>query len=102
MPGFSRKTAQTRRALSAFSCDIHCDRLGIAAGSEFAMLDRALGNAEMSESGTQPHILVVDDARDIREPLTRYLKENGYRATAAENAAAARRFLRTAGIDLVV
>jgi two-component system OmpR family response regulator len=56
----------------------------------------------MSESGTQPHILVVDDARDIREPLTRYLKENGYRATAAENAAAARRFLRTAGIDLVV
>jgi two-component system OmpR family response regulator len=56
----------------------------------------------MPESGTQPHILVVDDARDIREPLTRYLKENGYRATAAENAAAARRFLRTAGIDLVV
>jgi two-component system OmpR family response regulator len=56
----------------------------------------------MSESGTQPHILVVDDARDIREPLTRYLKENGYRATAAENSAAARRFLRTASIDLVV
>jgi hypothetical protein len=29
----------------------------------------------MPESGTQPHILVVDDARDIREPLVRYLKE---------------------------
>ena len=56
----------------------------------------------MPDSGTQPHILVVDDARDIREPLTRYLKENGYRATSAENSAAARRFLRTAGIDLVV
>ena len=45
----------------------------------------------MPETGTQPHILVVDDARDIREPLTRYLKENGYRATGAESAAAARR-----------
>jgi two-component system OmpR family response regulator len=56
----------------------------------------------MTDGGAQPHILVVDDARDIREPLTRYLKENGYRATAAENAAAARRFLRTAGIDLVI
>ncbi len=46
--------------------------------------------------------MVVDDARDIRELLTRYLKENGYRATSAENAAAARRALRTAGIDLVI
>ena len=56
----------------------------------------------MTEGGTQPHILVVDDARDIREPLTRYLKENGYRATFAENASVARRTLRTAGIDLVI
>ena len=56
----------------------------------------------MTEGGTQPHILVVDDARDILEPLARYLKENGYRATAAENASVARRALRTAGIDLVI
>ncbi len=56
----------------------------------------------MTESGSLPHILVVDDARDIREPLTRYLKENGYRATGAESAATARRALRTAGIDLVI
>ena len=56
----------------------------------------------MTESGTQPHVLVVDDARDIREPLVRYLKENGYRATAAESAAAARRALRTSAIDLVI
>jgi two-component system OmpR family response regulator len=66
------------------------------------MLPGALGNKHMAESGTQPHILVVDDARDIREPLARYLKENGYRATPAESAAAARRALRTAGIDLVI
>jgi len=46
------------------------------------------------ESGVQPHILVVDDARDIREPLVRYLKESGYRASAADGAQAARRLMR--------
>jgi len=56
----------------------------------------------MPESGAQPHILVVDDARDIREPLVRYLKESGYRASAADSAAAARRAMRTSGIDLVI
>src|SRR5215471_4232317 len=56
----------------------------------------------MPESGTQPHILVVDDARDIREPLVRYLKESGYRASAADGAASARRAMRTSGIDLVI
>ena len=56
----------------------------------------------MPESGAQPHILVVDDARDIREPLVRYLKELGYRASSADSAAAARRAMRTSGIDLVI
>ena len=55
-----------------------------------------------SETTTLLHILVVDDARDIREPLARYFRENGYRVTAAENAAAARRVLKTARIDLVI
>lgn len=49
-----------------------------------------------------PHILVVDDARDIRDPLVRYLNQNGYRATAADSATAARRILKTNAIDLVV
>jgi two-component system OmpR family response regulator len=53
-------------------------------------------------SGTEPHILIVDDHREIRDALSRYLKTNGYRATAAENAAAARRVLKTSGIDLAV
>jgi two-component system OmpR family response regulator len=56
----------------------------------------------MPEGGAQPHILVVDDARDIREPLVRYLKESGYRASSADSAAAARRAMRTSGIDLVI
>jgi two-component system OmpR family response regulator len=55
-----------------------------------------------AQTQLQPHIMVVDDARDIREPLTRYLKENGYRVTSAESAASARKALRTAGIDLVI
>jgi two-component system OmpR family response regulator len=56
----------------------------------------------VSESGVQPHILVVDDARDIREPLVRYLRESGYRASAADGAQAARRLMRTSAIDLVI
>jgi two-component system OmpR family response regulator len=46
--------------------------------------------------------LVVDDARDIRDPLVRYLNQNGYRATPADGAAAARRIVKTNAIDLVV
>jgi len=48
------------------------------------------------------HILVVDDHKDIRETLARYLGEHGYRASTAESAAAARRFLETGAVDLVV
>ncbi|WP_417684808.1 response regulator [Roseibium sp.] len=49
-----------------------------------------------------PHILVVDDHRDIRETLARYLVKNGLRATSAESAAQARKVLKAASIDLVV
>ena len=49
-----------------------------------------------------PHILVVDDHRAIRDLLARYLVKQGLRASVAENAAAARRMLQSAGIDLVV
>lgn len=51
---------------------------------------------------TSPHILVVDDHRDIRETLARYLIKNGMRASMAENAAHARKTLKSAAIDLVV
>lgn len=49
-----------------------------------------------------PHILVVDDHRDIRELLGRYLTQHGFRVSPAEDAAAARRILKSAAIDLVV
>src|SRR6478736_5094620 len=37
-----------------------------------------------------PHVLVVDDDRRLRDLLTRFLTENGYRVTAASSAAEAR------------
>ena len=51
---------------------------------------------------TSPHLLVVDDHREIRELLARYLAKHGFRVSAAENAAAARRQLQTGAFDLVV
>ncbi len=48
------------------------------------------------------HVLVVDDHRDIREPLGRYLERHDVRVTLADGSAAARRVLRAAAVDLVV
>ena len=50
----------------------------------------------------EPHILLVDDERDIRDPLAAYLSRNGMRVTKAENAAAARQMLSAYAIDLVL
>jgi two-component system OmpR family response regulator len=49
-----------------------------------------------------PHILVVDDHADIRELLGRYLVNHGLRVSTAADAAAARKVLKGAAIDLVV
>ena len=51
---------------------------------------------------SDPHILLVDDQRDIRDPLASYLGKNGLRITKAENAAAARQALSAYAIDLVL
>jgi DNA-binding response OmpR family regulator len=51
---------------------------------------------------TMPHILIVDDERDIRDPLASYLVKNGMRVTKAENAAAARQILAAHAIDLIL
>jgi two-component system OmpR family response regulator len=50
----------------------------------------------------QPHLLVVDDQREIRDLLNAYLSKHGYRVSTAHNAAAARQALTTSAIDLVV
>ena len=49
-----------------------------------------------------PHILLVDDERDIRDPLAAYLLKNELRVTKAEDAAAARQILAAHAIDLVL
>ena len=49
-----------------------------------------------------PHILIVDDDRRIRELLKKYLSDNGYRASTAENAAEARAHLENLTYDLMV
>jgi two-component system OmpR family response regulator len=48
------------------------------------------------------HILVVDDHREIRDLLSRYLIKHGFRVSTAESAAKARRLLETSAIDLIV
>jgi DNA-binding response OmpR family regulator len=53
-------------------------------------------------SDKEPHILIVDDQRDIRDPLAQYLSRNGLRASKAENAQAARQLLSGYAIDLVL
>ncbi len=49
-----------------------------------------------------PHILVVDDHRDIRDLLARYLTKHGLRVTTAADGAALRRLLKSSAADLVV
>lgn len=48
------------------------------------------------------HVLVVDDDRRLRELLSRYLAENGFRVTTAENAADARARLKGLDFDLLI
>ncbi len=49
-----------------------------------------------------PHILVVDDDDRLRDLLRQYLSGNGYRVTAAADAAEARARLRSMAFDLIV
>ena len=50
----------------------------------------------------QPHILVVDDHREIRESVTRYLEKNGLRATSARDAVEMDAKLAKGQFDLIV
>ncbi|MBT8419138.1 MAG: response regulator transcription factor [Silicimonas sp.] len=49
-----------------------------------------------------PLILVVDDARDIRDPLAQYLRKQGFRAQALPGAAEARVVIEDGAVDLVI
>ena len=49
-----------------------------------------------------PHLLVVDDDDRLRSLLKRFLSAGGYRVTAAQDAATARKFLRSVDFDLAI
>jgi two-component system, OmpR family, phosphate regulon response regulator OmpR len=49
-----------------------------------------------------PHILLVDDDHRIRELLSRYLSENGFRVTQSADAVAARAAMRGLAFDLII
>ena len=48
------------------------------------------------------HVLVVDDHRDIRDLLSKYLKQHGLRVATADGGEEMKKVLRGAAIDLVI
>jgi two-component system, OmpR family, response regulator len=56
----------------------------------------------VSAPESSPHILVVDDDRDIRELLSRYLVRNGLRVSVARDAREMEQVMHDSRIDLVV
>jgi two-component system OmpR family response regulator len=50
----------------------------------------------------EPHVLIVDDERDILEPLASYLSKNGFRVSKARDAAAARGIIAAHSIDIAL
>jgi DNA-binding response OmpR family regulator len=53
-------------------------------------------------SPAEPHILLVDDERSIRDPLAQYLARNGVRVSKAKDAAEARQVLAAYAVDLIL
>jgi two-component system phosphate regulon response regulator OmpR len=58
-------------------------------------------HADDAEKAVQ-HLLIVDDDTRIRTLLQRYLSENGYRVTAAKDAAEARQLMESLDFDFIV
>lgn len=50
----------------------------------------------------EPHIIVVDDHRDIREPVGKYLSQHGYRVSLADSGPALRKILERGAPDLLI
>jgi two-component system phosphate regulon response regulator OmpR len=56
----------------------------------------------MTGSFDDPHLLVVDDDERLRALLTRYLSSNGFRVSAAKDAAEARALMKSMAFDLLI
>lgn len=59
-------------------------------------------NDSVSHSGDGPHLLVVDDDREIRDLLSRFLVKHGFRVSAARDGMEMRKILADWKIDLVI
>lgn len=59
-------------------------------------------HAMHSGMDARTHIAVVDDHRDIRELVSRYLGEHGFRVSQADSAIALKRLLQGSAPDLIV
>ena len=53
-------------------------------------------------TGESPHLLIVDDDREIRDLLGRFLTKHGYRVTTARDGKEMRKALADWRIDLLV
>jgi len=51
---------------------------------------------------SMPHIVVVDDHRDIRDLVGKYLSQQGYRISVADSGTALKRLLERSAPDLVI
>ena len=56
----------------------------------------------MPAGAETPHLLVVDDDERLRALLQRYLSTNGFRVSAAANAAEARALMKSIAFDLLI
>ncbi|MGO1118219.1 response regulator [Rhodovibrionaceae bacterium A322] len=53
-------------------------------------------------TAASPHLLIVDDHKDIRDLLGKYLSQQGYRVSLAKNGQELRQALKGQSIDLIV
>ncbi|AIG01646.1 two component transcriptional regulator [Pseudomonas fluorescens] len=51
---------------------------------------------------SSPHIIIVDDHRDIRDLVGKYLSQNGYRISVADGAVALRHLMERNAPDLII
>lgn len=56
----------------------------------------------MALQNIKPHILIVDDHKDIRDPLSEYFERNGFRTSTAADGVQMDAVLKRSEIDLIV
>src|SRR5580704_16254432 len=63
---------------------------------------QALANTMHGNMTAKPHLLIVDDDKELCALLSKFLKQQGYRVSLAHNGNAMKQVLETARINLVI